>query len=162
MAMVVGYGCGFGLMSSTWGICFNVLLVGASARSLALCGLAESGIALRRFVRYGDACHACGDAGVVQSDRHGLRARHTLGDLRGYGPVLPNTAAAHGGIQRCAASSSVFVLISSLIAFSRCAAVGGVCMFLAPYSAAERESDTAREGEEEEQETLLSREDEGT
>jgi len=35
-------------------------------------------------------------------------------------------------------------------------------MFLAPYSAAERESDTAREGEEEEQETLLSREDEGT
>ena len=59
-------------------------------------------------------------------------------------------------------SSSVFVLISSLIAFSRCAAVGGVCMFLAPYSAAERESDTAREGEEEEQETLLSREDEGT
>ena len=35
-------------------------------------------------------------------------------------------------------------------------------MFLAPYSAAERESDTAREGEEEEQETLLNREDEGT
>ena len=53
-------------------------------------------------------------------------------------------------------------LISHRILAVRCAAVGGVCMFLAPYSAAERESDTAREGEEEEQETLLSREDEGT
>ena len=36
MAMVVGYGCGFGLMSSTWGICFNVLLVGASELGLLL------------------------------------------------------------------------------------------------------------------------------
>ena len=36
-------------------------------------------------------------------------------------------------------------------------------MFLAPYSAAERKSDTARgEEEEQEQEALLSREDEGT
>ena len=43
------------------------------------------------------------------------------------------------------------------------AAAGGVCMFLAPYSAAERKSDTARgEEEEEEHEALLSREDEGT
>ena len=41
--------------------------------------------------------------------------------------------------------------------------MGGVCMFLAPYSAAERESDTARaEEEEEQQQALLSREDEGT
>ena len=40
MAMVVGYGCGFGLMSSTWGICFNVLLVGASELAVSCSVLA--------------------------------------------------------------------------------------------------------------------------